>query len=530
MNNSVNMLSPFVLYCQKVIPLAFDESMSYYECLCALYSYLKDTVVPAVNNNAEALEEVQKKMIELKDYVDNYFDNLDIQTEINNKLDEMAESGELADIIAQYLQVASVLGYDTIADMSASENLVDGSIARVLGELTYDDGKGHYYRVRQVRSSDVVDGVNIVALDVSETLIAELIPDYYISTINTQIEGINEAIEDLQTPPYKVVMYGDSYARGSTGTTMIDSWCVRVATMMGLSSSDYYADGVSGGAFYNGTINTGWNTFVANIPSADKPLVSKVIIGAGANDFVIPSATGNISTNIASLVSSAKNNFPNAKIYVCLIGYKNLSDATYAQVRAGFLNNILRGYASCVNYGAIFAGNIGYILHDSNLISATDGTHPTENGYQALSRAIYNFVEGGNSFIQPIYSGVTITPESANTTISTAINVSMCDEVTTIQIPEFTVTFTNAVNCSNVGLISIGTFDNPSCVRPNGTTTLLATGTALLTYNNGTQENVEVDLRIGLNNACYLVFNKQYLSIKSLRTRGMQGVIPTGTM
>ena len=134
MNNSVNMLSPFVLYCQKVIPLAFDESMSYYECLCALYSYLKDTVIPAVNNNAEALEEVQKKMVELKDYVDNYFENLDIQTEINNKLDEMADSGELAQIIAQYLQMSFIFGFDTIADLKAGDNFIAGNIVRVLGK------------------------------------------------------------------------------------------------------------------------------------------------------------------------------------------------------------------------------------------------------------------------------------------------------------------------------------------------------------------------------------------------------------
>lgn len=173
MNNSVKMLSPFVLYCQKVIPLAFDESMSYYECLCALYSYLKDTVVPAVNNNAEALEEVQQKMIELQEYVDNYFENLDVQEEINNKLDDMAESGQLTDIIAQYLGLAGVLAYNTIADLSDALNIAEGSICYTLGATTYNDEDGAFYKVRQITVYDTVDGYNIVALDVSDTLIAE---------------------------------------------------------------------------------------------------------------------------------------------------------------------------------------------------------------------------------------------------------------------------------------------------------------------------------------------------------------------
>lgn len=83
------------------LPTTFIESMSYYEALAWLVDYIKNTVIPAVNNNAEATEELQKLFVELKEFVDNYFDNLDVQEEINNKLDAMAESGQLAEIINQ---------------------------------------------------------------------------------------------------------------------------------------------------------------------------------------------------------------------------------------------------------------------------------------------------------------------------------------------------------------------------------------------------------------------------------------------
>ena len=63
-------------------------------------NFLQEKVIPAVNNNADALAEVQNLMTQLQEYVDNYFENLDVQEEINNKLDEMAESGELTEIIA----------------------------------------------------------------------------------------------------------------------------------------------------------------------------------------------------------------------------------------------------------------------------------------------------------------------------------------------------------------------------------------------------------------------------------------------
>lgn len=83
----------FTNYIYKAIPLAFDESMSYYETLCGLLD-LVNTSIDVINNNADLIAE-------LESFVDNYFDNLDVQDEINNKLDEMATDGTLAEIINQ---------------------------------------------------------------------------------------------------------------------------------------------------------------------------------------------------------------------------------------------------------------------------------------------------------------------------------------------------------------------------------------------------------------------------------------------
>lgn len=86
----------------KVIPLAFNESMSYYECLCALLHKVNECI-NSLNNNSDSITELQQKFIELKNYVDNYFTNLDVQEEINNKLDTMVEDGTLEKLIGDYL-------------------------------------------------------------------------------------------------------------------------------------------------------------------------------------------------------------------------------------------------------------------------------------------------------------------------------------------------------------------------------------------------------------------------------------------
>ncbi len=101
MNNveKISTTGIFTNYIYKAIPLAFDESMSYYETLAGLLHYLKNTVIPALNGNADALLELQKLYTELKKYCDDYFENLNVQNEINKKLDSMAQDGTLDKII-----------------------------------------------------------------------------------------------------------------------------------------------------------------------------------------------------------------------------------------------------------------------------------------------------------------------------------------------------------------------------------------------------------------------------------------------
>lgn len=90
--SNVENLKPFKKFCMTIgaLPSSYLESLTYQELLLWFCDYLQNTVIPTIDNNAEAVKELQNLYIELKDYVDNYFKNLDVQKEINNKLDEMA--------------------------------------------------------------------------------------------------------------------------------------------------------------------------------------------------------------------------------------------------------------------------------------------------------------------------------------------------------------------------------------------------------------------------------------------------------
>ena len=166
----------FTNYIFKAIPLAFDESMSYYETLCALLNYLEETVIPAVNNNGDAVIELQNLYVELHDYVEHYFDNLDVQEEINNKLDEMAEDGTLADMVAEYIKMQGQLVYNSVEEMKQAENIQNGSFLKTYGFYSWGDGGGALYKARTITNIDVIDNAFIIALH-DENLVAELITE-----------------------------------------------------------------------------------------------------------------------------------------------------------------------------------------------------------------------------------------------------------------------------------------------------------------------------------------------------------------
>lgn len=94
-------LKPFPHFCYTIgmLPSSYKTSMTYEEQLIWLCDYLEKTVIPTVNNNGGAVTELQNLFVQLKTYTDNYFNNLDVQNEINNKLDKMASDGTLTSII-----------------------------------------------------------------------------------------------------------------------------------------------------------------------------------------------------------------------------------------------------------------------------------------------------------------------------------------------------------------------------------------------------------------------------------------------
>ena len=103
-------LKPFRFWCQKVLPLVYDDSLSYYELLCKVVDYLNKTMTD--------VDLLSNDYVKLKEWINEYFENLDVQTEINNKLDVFASDGTLSNLIKPFITAnANPIFVNSVSDM-----------------------------------------------------------------------------------------------------------------------------------------------------------------------------------------------------------------------------------------------------------------------------------------------------------------------------------------------------------------------------------------------------------------------------
>lgn len=63
--------SRFRFWCQSVLPLVYDDSLSYYEVLCKVVKYLND-MTEAVNEVPEELDELKKELDVINQWIENF--------------------------------------------------------------------------------------------------------------------------------------------------------------------------------------------------------------------------------------------------------------------------------------------------------------------------------------------------------------------------------------------------------------------------------------------------------------------------
>ena len=140
-------LTPFKWYVLENFPFieADFDALTNWQLFCKLGKEM-NKIINSVNVSGQQVETLTTAFNNLQNYVNNYFDNLNVQTEINNKLDEMTENGTLDQIINTNLfselnnKINSVVNGSPIP-VSSTEEMTDTSKIYVLTS----NGEWYYY-------------------------------------------------------------------------------------------------------------------------------------------------------------------------------------------------------------------------------------------------------------------------------------------------------------------------------------------------------------------------------------------------
>ena len=131
---------PFRYFTQTVLPAVYDDSLSYMELVAKTIEYLNEVIESLNANNAAVtemqetlsneIESIQATLETFDTYMHEYLENLDVQEEINNKLDVMASDGTLRTLMQP---VIAALAPSTINQWlddhpEATTSVEDGSI------------------------------------------------------------------------------------------------------------------------------------------------------------------------------------------------------------------------------------------------------------------------------------------------------------------------------------------------------------------------------------------------------------------
>jgi len=397
--NYYKRLSPFKWFVLQNFPFieADFDAITNWQLFCKLGEEI-NKIIKSVNDTGGQVEILTNAFNDLQDYVNNYFDNLDVQEEINNKLDEMAEGGQLADIIGQYLELQAVLGFNNILDMRQAEYIANGSLLRTYGQDSLNDGKGAFYYVRTVRTTDVIDNVNTVALH-DTSLVAIKCIDSTINQIQENISNIRNQISFMNSK--KVILIGDSYAQGGTPEGQVTAWQDLFITKTGLTNTIKKAHG--GVGFINTVDGKNFKTLLEEV-EADSSVTDIIVLG-GYNDQLANYTS--VYNAINSFKSEANSRFPNAEIHIGMVGWSKDSTKLYD------LNNILCHYRQATKgNGCHYLNGIEYTMHRYFDYFSSDGFHPNQTGQYAISDNLVQAWKNGTVYVSYPYTNIALNFDS----------------------------------------------------------------------------------------------------------------------
>lgn len=173
-NEVIKLKDRFGRICATIgeIPTSFKQSLTYEEQLIWFCNYLENTVIPAVNNNAEILEAIQ----EYVKTIDVNFEKLekeilDMQYYVDSKIEEQNQNITLRfnEMYNSLLNVINDFVDRVEGELNYQVTLLNNRIDQIeIGEINvYNPTSGNYENINKVLT-DIYDSVRYDAITASE--------------------------------------------------------------------------------------------------------------------------------------------------------------------------------------------------------------------------------------------------------------------------------------------------------------------------------------------------------------------------
>lgn len=226
------------------------------------------------------------------------------------------------------------------------------------------------------------------------------------SEAREELNTLREQTDDLKnfkkiTESNDTILIGDSYAVSSVVGSGY-SWQDLFENYTGITCHKYSQGSI-------GFVGITTNTFLSYLNKAiedisNKNEIKNIIVCGGCNDKEVDAST--LETAISTFIKKAKENFPNATVYVgCIGNFKN----SFSNHELMFITKNI--YKKCVKYKAVFMNGVDFVMKNNGNFQS-DNVHPNTNGCLELADAIVNaFKTGfyqGNAYknITPTATGI----------------------------------------------------------------------------------------------------------------------------
>lgn len=383
------------------------------------------------NSTTETVNDYIARFVALKDFVDDYFDNLDVQEEINNKLDDMADQGILQEIITTYIQSNVAWTFDNVAEMKLATNLIAGSYAQTLGYHTIGDGGGATYYITDTGTANEEDVIAVGSLYANLVLPDRLTPQMfgaYGDGTHDDTSIIQDCIDFVSGKPVKLLLDREYLVTPATTLTNerkiafklksniviegngFESGLIIDDTNANIYWAVFYADNDSGAleniSLENFKIYQNDNNLADIEVTTNNPryifytsygitnyTINHILFDHVYSRDVIMMTSGEISSNV--------------QVTNCIINYFNVLDrVTVSDCTAIFLNCKNYTVSDNILYGANFTCKGGIEIHghdgtaDNNkIIGFIDCMHVQPSGTGAANFTVTNNYMYGNDGI-----------------------------------------------------------------------------------------------------------------------------------